>query len=202
MYTFFTNLDRPESSLTVASECSSTISSEEEVAVASKSHEKVSGKSPPSPTNSSISDDEDDSGGGGDTWNTPTNQSTPIKDLNNEHLASTASKSSLTSKPEASKSEDQKKVTASTGNRLSSLFKIPKFKLKGSAASNAGASASEPNSLEATPSKANNSQRPAFSRSNSMSSESGISSSFVRNNKERHSYRAPSATSRYNNCQM
>jgi len=72
--------DRPESSLTVASECSSTISSEGEAGAASKEGGKDPPegppKAPPSPTNSSISDDEDVDGG--DTWNTPTNQSTPI----------------------------------------------------------------------------------------------------------------------------
>ena len=49
--------------------------------VASKEQLAPPPKAPPSPTNSSISDDDEDVDGG-DTWNTPTNQSTPIKDLN------------------------------------------------------------------------------------------------------------------------
>ena len=89
----------------MASECSSTISSEEEAA--KKEAEKV--QRPVSP-NSSISEDED-SGEGGDTWATPTNQSTPSKESETE------------------KSGDNTK----SKNRLANLFnhmKIPKFKMK------------------------------------------------------------------------
>ena len=90
----------------MASECSSTISSEEEAA--KKEAEKV--QRPVSP-NSSISEDED-SGEGGDTWATPTNQSTPSKESETEKSGDTNTKSK---------------------NRLANLFnhmKIPKFKMK------------------------------------------------------------------------
>ena len=77
----------------MASECSSTISSEEEPHIEVKEEEqqppilesavtindaasKESSLVPPlSPTNSSISSDEEDGG----TWHTPTNQTTPVK---------------------------------------------------------------------------------------------------------------------------
>jgi hypothetical protein len=192
LFLFF--LDRPESSLTVASECSSTISSEEdEKAVITTEAEVILAASievdkpaeedaeievpPQSPTTSSISGE---SGTGGDTWNTPTNQSTPVKTLPDN-------------------TEDQKKTT---GGRLANLFnamKIPKFKLK-----KPGSSSSEPSSLETTPSKItpqSEPKRPAFARSSSVSSDKGglmgDGSGFVRNTGERHSYRVPSAPSRY-----
>lgn len=187
--------DRPESSLTVASECSSTISSEGEAGAASKEGGKDPPegppKAPPSPTNSSISDDEDVDGG--DTWNTPTNQSTPIKDLNTTSEA--ASAGSTSSSATAVKVEEKK----SNGGRFASLFnnmKIPKFRLKSNKDSG-----SEPSSLETTPVKSSLKEKPTFSRSNSAMStdlsSGGAGGSFVRNTKERHSYRAPSATSRY-----
>ena len=186
-FTFFFRIsDRPESSLTVASECSSTISSEEEAetggpSVPSGSNpnpkpvvpERSPPKAPPSPTNSSISDDDLD----GDTWNTPTNQSTPIKDLSQSGVNTPASMETV-------KSEEMPKK--GNGGRLANLLntmKIPKFKLKNSSSK----SASEPSSLENTPAKRPPQPQPrpgTFSRSNSnMSSDAGAGSSFVRNTK-------------------
>ena len=173
--------DRPESSLTVASECSSTISSEGEAVAASKEegNDPPEGppKAPPSPTNSSISDDEDVDGG--DTWNTPTNQSTPIKDLNSTSEAARAG--STSSSATAVKVEDKK----SNGGRFASLFnnmKIPKFRLKSNKDSG-----SEPSSLETTPVKSSLKEKPTFSRSNSAMStdlsSGGAGGSFVRNTK-------------------
>ena len=167
--------DRPESSLTVASECSSTISSEEEAVVASKEQLAPPPKAPPSPTNSSISDDDEDVDGG-DTWNTPTNQSTPIKDLNSTSAEAGNAGASATA---AVKTEEKK---TNAGGRLASLFntiKIPKFRLKSNGSS-------EPSSLETTPVKSGGlKEKPTFSRSNSMSSDAaGVGGgSFVRNTK-------------------
>ena len=168
----------------MASECSSTISSEGEAVVASKEggNEPPEGppKAPPSPTNSSISDDEDVDGG--DTWNTPTNQSTPIKDLNSTSEAARATGSTSSSFATAVKVEDKK----SNGGRFASLFnnmKIPKFRLKSNKDSG-----SEPSSLETTPVKSSLKEKPTFSRSNSamstdLSSGGGAGGSFVRNTK-------------------
>ena len=175
--------DRPESSLTVASECSSTISSEGEAGAVSKEggSDPPEGppKAPPSPTNSSISDDEDVDGG--DTWNTPTNQSTPIKDLNSTSEAARAGSTSSSSSATAVKVEDKK----SNGGRFASLFnnmKIPKFRLKSNKDSG-----SEPSSLETTPVKSSLKEKPTFSRSNSAMStdlsSGGAGGSFVRNTK-------------------
>ena len=155
---WFALSDRPESSLTVASECSSTISSEEEAA--KKAEEAVKEVEPrPASPNSSISEDED-SGEGGDTWATPTNQSTPSKD------SETNEKNTLATS-----------AGNSTKNRLANLFnhmKIPKFKMKNHN--------SEPPSLETTPKKA---ATPRFNRSNSMSSEASgaTNQAFTRNTK-------------------
>ena len=165
----------------MASECSSTISSEGEAGAASKEGGKDPPegppKAPPSPTNSSISDDEDVDGG--DTWNTPTNQSTPIKDLNTTSEA--ASAGSTSSSATAVKVEEKK----SNGGRFASLFnnmKIPKFRLKSNKDSG-----SEPSSLETTPVKSSLKEKPTFSRSNSAMStdlsSGGAGGSFVRNTK-------------------
>ena len=100
--------ERPESSLTVASECSSTISSEEEAAnglevvkveAGAKIEDEI--KPPVSPTNSVISEDE---------WN---DQSTPTNSLK---TASTA--------------EAAKVDTPTKSSRFANFLKIPKFKLK------------------------------------------------------------------------
>ena len=117
--------DRPESSLTVASECSSTISSEDGAKKKPEVIEQPADR-PDSP-NSSISDDED-SGEGGDTWATPTNQSTPSK--------------------ESEKTPEKPK------NRLANLFnhmKIPKFKSKNHSSEPSSLEATPTKKAQATP---------------------------------------------------
>ena len=147
--------DRPESSLTVASECSSTISSEDGAAKKKPEVIEQPADRPASP-NSSISDDED-SGEGGDTWATPTNQSTPSKE----------------SEKTPEKPAKNRQILANLFNHM----KIPKFNKKNHS--------SEPNSLEATPTKKAQQATPRFNRSNSMSSETSgaTSQAFVRNTK-------------------
>ena len=127
---------------------------------------------PMSPTNSSISSDEEDGG----TWHTPTNQTTPVKVK--EAIRGLDLEPEVTITP--SKKPEEKK------NRFSNLFN--RFKTKNhSSSTNIVSDAKEV--AATTPS------RPAFSRSNSMTSDNGRG--FVRNTSERHSYKAPSATSRY-----
>ena len=72
-------------------------------------------------------------------------------------------------------------------NRFSNLFN--RFKMKNHSSSTNTVNCDTPKESQSTSSK------PAFNRSNSMTSDNGRG--FVRNTAERHSYKAPSATSRY-----
>ena len=108
----------------MASECSSTISSEEGAKKPLEVAEQPADR-PDSP-NSSISDDE--SGEGGNTWATPTNQSTPSKESENT--------------PEKPK------------NRLANLFnhmKIPKFRGKNHSSEPSSLEATPTKKAQATP---------------------------------------------------
>ena len=141
----------------------------------SSKESKIVPAPPMSPTNSSISSDEEDGG----TWHTPTNQTTPVKVKEVTSLRGHDLESEVTITP--SKKPEEKK------NRFSNLFN--RFKTKNhSSSTNIVNDAKE--AAATTPSS-----RPAFSRSNSMTSDNGRG--FVRNTSERHSYKAPSATSRY-----
>ena len=140
----------------------------------SSKESKIVPAPPMSPTNSSISSDEEDGG----TWHTPTNQTTPVKVKEVTSLRGHDLEPEVTITP---KKPEEKK------NRFSNLFN--RFKTKNhSSSTNIVSDAKE--AAATTPSS-----RPAFSRSNSMTSDNGRG--FVRNTSERHSYKAPSATSRY-----
>ena len=206
-FVVFTAFERPLSSLTAASECSSTISSEDEADEKQDSDEVISPPPPPpitdgvgiqddtqfppppiSPTDSSISGD-------GDTWQTPTNNESPKSNPS----------------------------TKSGGVKFGNLFtnmKIPKFKFKRNSESiSLSSEESKPTSpvkkVDQTPPEQKKPERSAsrqssfsgvtssgYGRMNRSRSASGDQinagfNSFSRGSKERHSYRAPSATSRY-----
>ena len=196
--------DRPESRLTVTSECSSTISSEDDNAQVThiedsratlqqpmKKKESESDTTlrqsdveipPTSPTGSSISDDLN--------WPAPPPPLTSIEPT--EPTKTTPS-------------------PAKSNNRLSNLFsnmKIPKLKLNrkqnsgGSSKSGSPASSDEVDKM--SPVKTSPTQRSENGdsktskngRSMSVGSDDGANL-FVRGSGERHSYRAPTAPSRY-----
>ena len=123
------------------------------------------------------SDEED-----GGTWHTPTNQTTPVKIT--EAVPSMAGNSNL---PEVTNIIKKVEEKPTTKNRFSNLFN--RFKIKNYSSSTTTVSET-PKEPQPSP------KRPAFNRSNSMTSDNG-GRGFVRNTTERHSYKAPSATSRY-----
>ena len=134
----------------------------------------------------SCSDEED-----GGTWHTPTNQTTPVKITEAVPSIIMAGNSNHTGSEAINTTNNIKKVeekSSSTKNRFSNLFN--RFKIKGYSSSTT--TVSETPKPEPQPSP----KRPAFNRSNSMTSDKG-GRGFVRNTTERHSYKAPSATSRY-----
>ena len=167
---FFPSSQRPESSLTAVSDCSSTMSSSTEDGDA-KLLEKNDSESP----RSNISEEELEEG--------------------------------------AVKSKEIPTVSNTTSARLSNIFqnmKIPKFKRQtsgGSAKSYSPTSDSSGSSTNGPPSPtrslASGSVTPSAARKPPMRSRSiggedeNSLNSFVRNTSERHSYRTPSASSRY-----
>jgi hypothetical protein len=208
---YFNNflLDRPESSLTVTSECSSTISSEDDPAEVThlensslrktsstqqksnnvnkvKNEDDVSMEPPISPTGSSISDEMM-------IWPEPP-----------PPIATTTTSSEVVKSPTKS------------SNRLSNLFsnmKIPKLKLNRKSVDGKSTSSSPDDVISAGGDKESTqsskttisssrsehvdlkTSQVKYGRSMSIGSEDG--GNFVRGSGERHSYRAPTATSRY-----